>query len=447
MKPKGLQNAKAFPNETDIVKGKECFWVNPDKTPFEKARLLIELTEEDEKIASERLIRFAPYIATVFPETKVDNGFIESCIVDVPKMQAAIESIFDSPVIGRLMVKLDCNLPISGSIKARGGIYEVLKHAETLAIENNLLSLDDDYSILALEKYRQFFSGYSIVVSSTGNLGMSIGIMGACFGFKVSVHMSADARQWKKDLLRLKGVTVIEHSADYGHAVIEGRNQAKKDPKCHFVDDEDSIDLFLGYSVAARRLQQQLDAKNVKVDAEHPLFVYLPCGVGGGPGGVSFGLKLIFGDNVHCIFVEPTHAPAVLLGIATGLDEHISAQDYGLDGKTIADGLAVSRPSGLVCRLMRPLIDGVVTVHDKILEPYLTLSWDTENIRLEPSAAAGFFGYCKTTQSTSYLKNQRLTQCMKNSTHIVWATGGKMVPDEDWELYYNNGKKGLEVNR
>ncbi|NVL73290.1 pyridoxal-phosphate dependent enzyme, partial [Escherichia coli] len=82
----------------------------------------------------------------------------------------------------------------------------VLVHAEKLAIAAGLLSESDDYSKLLSGEFRQFFQQYSIAVGSTGNLGMSIGMMSAKLGFSVSVHMSADAREWKKNKLRSHGV-------------------------------------------------------------------------------------------------------------------------------------------------------------------------------------------------------------------------------------------------
>ncbi|MCF3998053.1 pyridoxal-phosphate dependent enzyme, partial [Pseudomonas aeruginosa] len=115
--------------------------------------------------------------------------------------------------------------------------------AERLALEHGLVGLDDDYSRLAEADCRAFFARHRIAVGSTGNLGLSIGIIGAALGFQASVHMSADARQWKKDKLRAHGVTVVEYASDYSVAVEQGRREAAGDPYTHFVDDENSRDL------------------------------------------------------------------------------------------------------------------------------------------------------------------------------------------------------------
>lgn len=420
---------------------KELFWYNPKSLPVQEAMQNISLSAGDIHDAAERLERFRPYLAHAFPETQEAGGLIESPLCRIPHMQKAVEEYTGTALYGELLLKCDSHLPISGSIKARGGIYEVLTHAEKLACAAGLLQYTDDYSILASKNFTNFFSKYTIAVGSTGNLGLSIGIMGAKLGFSVNVHMSADARQWKKNMLRSKGVTVFEYDADYSLAVAEGRKQAALDPYCHFIDDENSTTLFLGYAVAAKRLQAQLSDINITVSEQNPLFVYLPCGVGGGPGGVAFGLKQIFGDHVHCFFAEPTHSPAMLLGLYTGLHDSISVQDFGIDNRTVADGLAVGRPSGFVGKTLQHLIDGAFTVSDDTMFELLALLADTEDIWMEPSALAGMKGIAVVQHDKKYLKQQGRT-----ATHIAWGTGGSMVPHEEMQAYYKSGKARLNIS-
>ncbi|SDR76208.1 D-serine ammonia-lyase [Halopseudomonas litoralis] len=430
----------------ELIDLKETVWFNPAVQPATVALSDVGLTLDDMHDASARLTRFAAYIRRIFPQTEQAGGIIESPIQPVPQMQNAIGQRYNLPLSGQLWLKLDNALPISGSIKARGGIYEVLKHAEDLALAAGLLSLDDDYAKLDSDAFRAFFRGHRIAVGSTGNLGLSIGIMSATLGFEVTVHMSADAREWKKELLREHGVTVVEYESDFSVAVAEGRKQADEDPACHFIDDENSTSLFLGYAVAAERLKLQLDAAGIVVDAEHPLFVYLPCGVGGGPGGVSFGLKLVFGDAVHCIFAEPTHSPCMLLGVYTGLHDEVCVQDVGIDNLTAADGLAVGRPSGFVGKAMQRLIDGYYTIRDEELYALLALLEQEEGIRLEPSALAGVPGIARiqAPEHQAYHQRLQLTPArLANATHLAWATGGSMVPDDEMEAYLAKGKEAL----
>ncbi|MBZ2175809.1 D-serine ammonia-lyase [Schnuerera sp. xch1] len=431
---------KNLPLLDEIKALKEVFWLNNNYHRFDDVAESLPLSHEDVLDAEERLKRFAPFIKRIFPETK--DGIIESSISSVENMKIRMEKDFNKKIYGRLILKRDDSLPIAGSIKARGGIYEVLKHAETLAMDNGKLSINDDYSVLAEDKFKDFFSQYTIQVGSTGNLGLSIGIMSAKIGFNVKVHMSKDAKQWKKDLLRSKGVEVVEYSSDYSKAVEEGRKLSMDNPTSYFIDDENSKDLFLGYSVAGSRVKKQLNDMNIVIDENHPLFVYLPCGVGGGPGGVAYGLKLVFKDNVHCFFAEPTHSPAMLLGLMTGLHDKISVGDIGLDNKTEADGLAVGRPSSFVGFMMDKLLSGEFTIDDNRLYKFLVNLVGEEDIYLEPSALAGFLGpiLISNEKGEEYLKKQNLLDKKDNITHMCWATGGSLVPEDIMEEYYRKGR-------
>ncbi|MGN7296039.1 D-serine ammonia-lyase [Ferdinandcohnia sp. SAFN-114] len=441
---------QTYPLLEKLLLTEEVFWNNPKYIDFERAIQHVSLGIEDVRDAEERLKRFSSYLASAFPETREMNGIIESPLKEIPVMQRSLESLFTEKIEGKLLLKCDSHLPISGSIKARGGIYEVLKHAEDLALDNNLLSTDDDYSKLDSDTFTQFFSKYSIVVGSTGNLGLSIGIISAKLGFNVTVHMSVDAKQWKKALLRSKGVTVVEHELDYSVAVEQGRKQSEEDPNSYFIDDENSTNLFLGYAVAASRLKKQLETMNITIDENRPLFVYLPCGVGGGPGGVAFGLKLLFKNHVHCFFAEPTHSPCMLLGLLTEQHDKISVQDFGIDNKTAADGLAVGRPSGFVGKTLEQLISGVYTVEDDQLFAYLSMLSQTENIYLEPSALAGIAGPARLfaePEGRLYIMKNNLTEKIKDAVHISWATGGSMVPKEIMDPYVERGIKVLNSKR
>ena len=421
-----------------LQSGEALLWLNPDTLPansaLDAAARDHSITLADIKAADQRLRRWAPALSELFPELAVNGGLIESPLIELP--EAAL--VTGANHLGRVVVKADHALPVAGSIKARGGIYEVLVYAEKLAQQYGLSSLKADPRELLGPAARSCFAEHTIAVGSTGNLGLSIGIMASALGFRAIVHMSSDAKQWKKDRLRTRGVEVIEHSGDYAAAVAAGRAEAAASPRAHFVDDENSRDLFLGYAVAALRLQEQLAAQNIAVDAAHPLFVYLPCGVGGAPGGITFGLKHVFGDAVHCFFAEPCASPAMLARMSSPSGSR-SVYDIGLNNATEADGLAVATASELVLQLTGPLISGVYTVADNDLFTTLARLRQTTGLQIEPSAAAAFLGPAFMARAPGKAYVSATTAAGATITHLCWTTGGAFVPAAEYENFYQRG--------
>lgn len=403
-----------------LKKEQPFYWENPHKKVWKEVQNTLEITPDIIDDAEKRLLRFAPYFTKIEASTIENNGLIESPLTHAKIAQE--KKIMDGQ---QLWLKRDDLLPIAGSIKARGGIHEVLKIAEQLAIAQNLVDAKENYSQFTNERFTKVFSKYEIIVGSTGNLGLSIGIISAKLGFDVTVHMSRDAKKWKKDLLITKGANVVEHLGDYGKAVEQGRMEAQKNEHAFFIDDENSLALFSGYAVAARRLAKQFKKQGIEISKENQLAVYLPCGVGGGPGGVAYGLKTVFGDDVYCYFAEPVQSPCMLLGMETGKYHDISVQDIGLSNQTAADGLAVGRASKFVGQVMTSFLDGIFTVTDKELYNELAELYNTEQIKIEPSAIAGVVGPKRTNQ--------------KATIQLIWLTGGSLVPENEWQVFYEKG--------
>ncbi|WP_421869279.1 D-serine ammonia-lyase [Motiliproteus sp.] len=418
--------------QAQLKAAEPLIWLNPN---YQDKTTAPARPEADELYAANaRLERCAPLLQRLFPELQASRGLIESPLLSTAPLNQRINTLG-----GKLLLKADHALPIAGSIKARGGIHEVLYVAEKLALEQDLLSsIEDDYAKLAGDEARELFSRYTLAVGSTGNLGLSIGVTGAALGFRTQVHMSADAKAWKKERLRKRGVEVIEHQADYGVAVEAGRRNAEADPHCYFVDDERSPQLFFGYATAALRLQAQLEQQGIRVDADHPLLVYLPSGVGGAPGGITYGLKQLFGDHVHCFMAEPVQAPCTLLGLAGEPgSEPLPCYEFGLNVDTDADGLAVGTASAWVCNAIRDLCSGVYTATDRQLYQQLLLLKTLEAIEVEPSAAIGCLGpaMLNSESGQQYLEQHQLSGRLDQSTHIAWLTGGSLVPADEYQRY------------
>ena len=415
------------PAETALRARQPFLWLN-DHLSVGDAILFSPMIEG----AADRLTRFASILSQAFPALAVTAGHVTSPIRDASPLAEALDIPRDA---GRLLLKGDHELSIGGSIKARGGTHAVLVFAEqVLAIAGYSPSAVPS---MTLAQVRAALAGLTISVGSTGNLGLSVGTVAVALGFRAEIHMSVDARPWKKKRLRSLGVDVIEHAGDYEAALAAGRADADVRETSHFIDDEDSEDLLFGYAVAAAELRDQLQAAGVTVDSDHPLFVYLPCGVGGAPVGVTVGLKAIFGHHVHCFFAEPIDAPCML---AHFLKPGASVRDFGLSGKTEADGLAVPRASALAADLVRNHLSGIFTVADDTLFCHLFVARRDCGFRLEPSAAAGFSGPGHILNAGhDYFAAQDLTARMADATHIIWATGGSQMPEAVFESYCAKG--------
>jgi D-serine dehydratase len=444
--PKGLKLGSGFDPDRipeALAAGCPLVWPNPGRRPATASWGDLSLGDGDIEGAALRWRRYAGLLAHAFPETRAASGKIDSPLASLPEpLRRSLAG--DSGC--RVLVKADHMLPVTGCIKARGGIYEVLLLAERLAAEAGLIAGDSDLMVLDGDAARSLFGRHTVIVGSTGNLGFSIGVIARTLGFRCEVHMSADAKEWKKTRLRALGARVVEHAADYSAAVAAARSIAAADRQAYFVDDEESVPLFLGYAVAARDLAAQLAAAGIAVDADHPLFVHLPCGVGGAPGGITFGLKHIYGDDAVCILVEPVESPCMTLQLAAGLDRSVSVYDIGLGNRTEADGLAVARASMFVARMVAGLVDACVTVDDASLFEWTYRTWGQGGFRLEPSAAAGFpsvsaliaYSADPTAAGTALARAGE-----DSATHVVWTTGGQLLPDDEFEKALSRGKEAL----
>jgi D-serine dehydratase len=84
--------------------------------------------------------------------------------------------------------------------------------------------------------------------------------------------------------------------------------------------------------------------------------------------------------------------------------------------------------------MMEHLVSGAYTVADEKLLDYQKMLMDYEGIRVEPSACAGFKGLAEICRGGNewdkYIIEHSLSERMDQAVHIVWATGGGLMPED-----------------
>ncbi|WP_096176143.1 D-serine ammonia-lyase [Cohaesibacter sp. ES.047] len=418
-----------------IKSARPTLWCNPAYVPAVDPEAAEGLSK-----ALDDWALIAPLLEALFPQLKQSGGEIASDLIDVPDLQTALG--YGAPHFGRLFVKGDHDLPVAGSVKARGGLFEVLMHAVNEARAFGFLAADESLTKLASTEAHSFFGRRTIAVGSTGNLGLSVGLAARTLGYNVVVHMSADAKEWKIERLRRFGVKVMQYEGDYNLAVAAARDAASRDPLAYFVDDEDSELLFRGYSAAAAELKTQLEDAGIVIGPDRPLFLYLPCGIGGAPGGIAYGARAVFGPDVHCFFAEPVQSPSALVQMMHGSDQPLPVYEFGLSNKTEADGMAVATMSQLVARRMRERLAGVYTAGDDDLFRWVSLAYSHAGLQIEPSAAIGFAGphfLLSTEAGRHFCATHLAPDALNRAVHVAWATGGSLVPEVQFQTFVDRG--------
>jgi D-serine dehydratase len=92
-------------------------------------------------------------------------------------------------------------------------------------------------------------------------------------------------------------------------------------------------------------------------------------------------------------------------------------------------------------------VSGIFTVRDEELVRYLYRLHQATGTVVEPSAAAGFSGpgmLLDTAQGQEYLRAHALHPRMAAATHVLWTTGGSLLPGQERAQLLARGRRLCE---
>ena len=208
-----------------------------------------------------------------------------------------------------------------------------------------------------------------VVTASAGNHGQGVAYAALVFGIPATVYVPSNANQLKVESIRRLGARVVEHGSSYQEAFLEARREQGEQTFLHAYDDPDVI---AGQGTVGVELLADLP----EVDT-----VLVPIGGGGLIAGIAAYLKQRL-SRVKVVGVEPSGAAGMKASLLAGHPVTLESV------RTIADGLAASRPGELCFEIVRRCVDEVLLVEETEMLRAIKLYFEWEHLLAEPAGAA-----------------------------------------------------------
>lgn len=244
-------------------------------------------------------------------------------------------------------VTLKCeNLQRAGSFKIRGAYVRIAR-------------LTDDER------------AHGVVAASAGNHAQGVALAATLLGTSSTVFMPEGAPIPKVEATKAYGATVRFAGSTVDEALVAAEHYAVESGAV-FIHPFDHPDIVAGQgTVGLEILEQCPDVKTVVV------------GVGGGGlvSGVAAAIKPVRPDVV-VVGVQAAGAASYPVSLAAGSPQQLPSM------ATIADGIAVGCPGELTFRMVRQLVDDIVTVSEEALSQALLLCLERAKLVVEPAGAA-----------------------------------------------------------
>jgi threonine dehydratase len=224
----------------------------------------------------------------------------------------------------------------------------------------------------ALSKVDRIAAGAGVVAGSAGNHAQSLAYAARARGLACEVFMPSEASLAKVAAVRGFGGTVRLGGDSVDECVARARTRAQETGAV-FVHPFDDAEIVAGQGTLGLEL---LD------DVPELATVVVPVGGGGLISGVAGALKSAR-PGVHVIGVQAEGCSAYPASLSAGEPVEITGVP------TIADGIAIKRPGGLVLPLVQQWVDEVIAVGENEIAEAMVLLLERAKLVVEGAGAVG----------------------------------------------------------